>query len=213
MRRWWRHQLARRKEGRQFERCCLILPANGSARSLCSRHKRPLRLSRKLSFHISSHPRLNPRGKDNPSFIGRGKSEALLKGHLPVSVLRTHLLPSILDLHRRQVTADDGGFIAEFPLRMVYPRTVTEASSFSLTVYPLASSAAVYLSQEKADIPARTARQSFLMRALFSSNLSSVRFQPRRRLISSAAVLARMPIRWSLFRQLSISTRLQSRWR
>ena len=67
-------------------------------------------------------------------FIGRGKSEALLKGHLPVSVLRTHLLPSILDLHRRQVTADDGGFIAEFPLRMVYPRTVTEASSFSLTV-------------------------------------------------------------------------------
>ena len=30
---------------------------------------------------------------------------------MPVSVLRTHLLPSILDLRRRQVTADDGGFI------------------------------------------------------------------------------------------------------
>ena len=44
-------------------------------------------------------------------FIGRGKSEALLIGHLPVSDLRTHLLPSILDLRRRQVAADDGGFI------------------------------------------------------------------------------------------------------
>ena len=78
----------------------------------------------------------------------------------------------------------------------MYPRTVTEASSFSLTVYPLASSAAVYFSPEKADIPDRTARQSCLMRALFSSNLYSVRFQPCRRLTSSAAVFARIPIRW-----------------
>ncbi len=83
----------------------------------------------------------------------------------------------------------------------------------NFALYPLASSAAEYFSQEKADIPDRTARQSFLMLALFSSNLSSVRFQPRRRLTSSAAVFARMPIRWSLFRQLSISMRLQSRWR
>ncbi len=30
-------------------------------------------------------------------FIRRGKSEALLIGHLPVSVLRTHLLPGLLD--------------------------------------------------------------------------------------------------------------------
>ena len=48
-------------------------------------------------------------------FIGRGKSEALLIGHLPISDLRTHLLPSILDLRRRQVTADDGGFIGGIP--------------------------------------------------------------------------------------------------
>ena len=31
--------------------------------------------------------------------------------HLPISVLRTHLFPGLLDLRRRQVTADDGGFI------------------------------------------------------------------------------------------------------
>ena len=66
-RRWWRHRLAQRKEGRLSERCCLILPANGSARSLCSLHKRPSLLRQKLLSHISSHPRLNPTGTDNPS--------------------------------------------------------------------------------------------------------------------------------------------------
>ena len=40
----------------------------------------------------------------------------------------------------------------------MYPRTVTEASIFNLTVYPLAYSAAEYFSQEKLDNPDRTAR-------------------------------------------------------
>ena len=53
----------------------------------------------------------------------------------------------------------------------------------------MASSAAEYFSQEKTDIPARTARQSFLIRALFSSDLSSVRFQPRRRLTSKEGLI------------------------
>ena len=59
--------LARRTEEMLFERCCLLLPANGFARSLCSLHERPSLLRRKLSFHISSHPRSNPTGTDNPS--------------------------------------------------------------------------------------------------------------------------------------------------
>ena len=67
-------------------------------------------------------------------FIGRGKSEALLIGHLPVSDLRTHLLPSILDLRRRQVAADDGGFIGGVPTQDGVSPTV-----FSLAVYPLVS--------------------------------------------------------------------------
>ena len=41
-------------------------------------------------------------------FIGRGKSEALRWSHLSISILRTHLLPSLLDSGGRQVTTNDG---------------------------------------------------------------------------------------------------------
>ena len=41
-------------------------------------------------------------------FIGRGKCDALRWSHLSVSVLRTHLLPGILDPAGRQVTTKDG---------------------------------------------------------------------------------------------------------
>ena len=128
-------------------------------------------------------------------FIGRGKCDALRWSHLSVSVLRTHLLPGLLDSGGRQVTTDDGGLIDGVPAldRVATDRHRSIQLQFDLVSFGFQRSRILYFSQEKADIPARTAKQSFLMRALFSSNLSFVRFQFRRRLTSSAAVFARMP--------------------